>query len=231
MRALNRCFAAALALVAVGLAPRGLAAVAAPAATADPYQLNKQYVEVNQAVPPADLKKVKVEEFFWFGCPHCRAFEPSIEGWLKKKPDYVNFERVPNSLGRPMGELHQRAFYVAQVLGVEDKIVGPMFDGLQKVEEGDTALTTPADIDALFVKVAGVKPGSVSAMLDNFAVDGKVQQADQLAMGYGVTGTPTVVVDGRWLTDLGKAGGDDGLIKVVQFLCDKARKERGIAAK
>lgn len=231
MRVLSRGLLAVSACLAIGMGSCASAAATSPAASDEPYQLNKQYVEVNQAVPPADPKKVRVEEFFWFGCPHCRAFEPALEGWLKKKPAYVDFARVPNSLGRPMGELHQRAFYAAQVLGVEDKIVAPMFDGLKKVEEGDPALTTPADIDALFAKVAGVKPGSTSAMLDNFAVDGKVQQADQLAMNYGVTGTPTIVVDGRWLTDLGKAGGDDGLIKVVQFLCDKARKERGISPK
>ena len=221
MRFLSRSLVAVLALLAV-------AGATGASAADEPYQLNKQYVEVNQAVAPADPKKVKVQEFFWFGCPHCRAFEPSIEEWLKKKPAYVDFERVPNSLGRPVGELHQRAFYVAQVLGIEDKIVGPMFDGLKKVEEGDAALTTPEDIDALFTKVAGTKPGSFLSMADNFAIEGKVQQADQLAMNYGVTGTPTVVVDGRWLTDLGKAGGDDGLVKVVQFLCEKARKERGI---
>ncbi len=226
-----RSFAAVVALFASGFVPQALAVSAAPAAAAEEPQLNKQYVEVNQAVPPADPKKVRVQEFFWFGCPHCRAFEPALEGWLKKKPAYVEFERVPNSLGRPMGELHQRAFYVAQDLGVEDKIITPMFDGLKNVEEGDPALTTPEDIDALFVKVAGIKPGSASSMLNSFPIDGKVQQADQLAMNYGVTGTPTVVVDGRWLTDLGKAGGDDGLIKVVQFLCEKAHKERGASVK
>ena len=232
MRPFRRGIAAVVSLAAVGFTASGQAAGTTAATAADePYQLNKQYVEVNQAVPPADPKRVKVQEFFWFGCPHCRAFEPAIEAWLKKKPAYVDFERVPNSLGRPVGELHERAFYAAQILGIEDKIIAPMFDGLKNVEEGDTALTTPQDIDALFVKVGGVKPGSVSSMLDDFAVDGKVQQADQLAMGYGVTGTPTIVVDGRWLTDLAKGSGDDGLVKIMEFLCDKARKERGISPK
>src|SRR3569833_466232 len=171
MRFLSRSVAAAFTLLAA-------AGATGAGAAAAPYQLNKQYVEVNQAVPPADPKKVKVQEFFWFGCPHCRAFEPSMEEWLKKKPAYVDFERVPNSLGRPVGELHQRAFYVAQVLGIEDKIVGPMFDGLKKVEENDAALTTPEDIDALFTKVAGTKPGSFLSMADNIAIEGKVLQAD-----------------------------------------------------
>jgi thiol:disulfide interchange protein DsbA len=218
MRLLARGFAAALALIAAG----------STAAADEPYQLNKHYVEVNEKAPPADPKKVLVQEFFWFGCPHCRAFEPHLNAWLKKKAAYVTFERVPNSLGRPVGELHQRAFYVADVLGIEDKIHAAMFDGLKNVEEGDPALTTPEDIDALFAKVAGTKPGTFQSMADSFAVDGKMRRADQLAMSYGITGTPALVVDGHWLTDVGKAGGEDDVGKVLDFLCDKARKERGI---
>ncbi|MFX7063777.1 hypothetical protein ABTH87_19160, partial [Acinetobacter baumannii] len=84
-----------------------------------------------------------VQEFFWYGCPVCNGFEPHLNAWLKKKPAYVNFERVPNTLGRDVGELHQRAYYVAMALGIEDKIHAAMFEGLKNVERGDPTLTTP----------------------------------------------------------------------------------------
>jgi thiol:disulfide interchange protein DsbA len=218
MRLLVRSLVALLAL---------LGATAAPAAD-DAYQLNKQYVLVNEQSPPSDPKKITVQEFFWYGCPVCYGFEPYLNTWLKKKPDDVLFERVPNSLGRPEGELHQRAFYVAMALGVEDKVHAPLFEGLRNVERGDPALTTPQDIDALFVKYAGTQPGEFISMAQSFAIDGNLRRADQLAMSYGVTGTPTIVVDGRWLTDVGKAGGYDKLPKVMDFLIDKARKDRGL---
>jgi len=37
--------------------------------------------------------KVEVLEYFWFGCPHCYAFEPTINEWAANKPDYVEFVR------------------------------------------------------------------------------------------------------------------------------------------
>ena len=39
--------------------------------------------------------KVEVVEVFWFGCPHCAALEPFIQSWLKNKPAYIEFVRVP----------------------------------------------------------------------------------------------------------------------------------------
>jgi thiol:disulfide interchange protein DsbA len=218
MQSLFRSLFAALALLAAGQA----------GAAAEPYQLGKQYAEVNEKSPPTDPKKVTVQEFFWYGCPVCYGFEPSLNSWLKTKPAYVNFERVPNTLGREVGELHQRAFYVATALGIEDKIHAPMFEGLKNVERGDPTLTTPQEIDALFVKSGGAKPGQFLAMEKSFAIDGSIRRADQLAMSYGITGTPTIVVDGRWKTGPGEAGGYEKLPAVINFLCEKARAERGL---
>jgi len=207
-----------------------LFAATAAAADADTFTLGKNYDLVSEASPPTDPKKVLVQEFFWYGCPHCYAFEPYLNAWAKKRPSWVDFEHVPNSLGREAGVLHEHAYYAAEILGIEDKIRQPMFDGLKHVEEGDPALTTPADIDALFTQAAGVKPGSFSELNDSFAVEGKVRRADQLAIGYGITGTPSIVVDGRWVADESRAGGPDRLIKLIDFLCEKARAERGIPA-
>ena len=32
---------------------------------------------------PTDVPagKIEVTEFFWYGCPHCNAFEPALEAW------------------------------------------------------------------------------------------------------------------------------------------------------
>ncbi len=206
-----------------------LFAVSSFAAAGEPYQLDKEYKLVGERSPATDPKKVTVQEFFWYGCPVCYGFEPHLNAWLKKKPGYVNFERVPNTLGRDVGELHQRAYYVAMALGIEDKIHTPMFEGLKNVERGDPTLTTPQEIDALFAKDGGAKPGQFLAMYKSFAIDGNVRRADQLAMAYGITGTPTIVVDGRWMTGPGEAGGYDKLPQVIDFLVEKARAERGIS--
>ena len=39
--------------------------------------------------------KIEVVEFFWYNCPHCNAFEPTLSAWSKKLPKEVDVKRVP----------------------------------------------------------------------------------------------------------------------------------------
>ena len=53
------------------------------------------YVRLNQPLPMPSDGKFEVVEFFWYGCPHCNAFEPALEPWIKQLPADVAFRRVP----------------------------------------------------------------------------------------------------------------------------------------
>src|SRR5262249_46295617 len=92
--------------------------------------------------------RVEVAEAFQFGCPGCAAFEPRLEQWVATKPDYVDFVRIP-AIWNPLGELHAKAFYTAEALGVLDKITAPMFNAIHA--EGNS-LETPAKLRAFFGK-------------------------------------------------------------------------------
>jgi thiol:disulfide interchange protein DsbA len=216
MRKLVRGFVAVLAL---------LTASVAGAAASAPYELDKQYVLVKQQGSPPDTKKVLVQEFFWYGCPHCYAFDPYLEKWREHKPAWVNFERVPNTLGHEVGEVHARAFYVAQTLGIGDKIHTPLFDALHRDR---LPLTTLDSIRDFFVQTAGIKAADFDAIADSFGVNNQLKRSFDLAVSYGIDSVPTIVVDGKYRTDAVKAGGFDDLIKVIDFLADKSRKERGL---
>lgn len=198
-------------------------AVAGLAAAADTYELGKQYSTVREQAPAPDAKKVLVQEFFWYGCPHCYALDPTVTAWLAKKPADVDFERVPNTLGRPIGEVHERAYYIAKALGVVDKIHKPLFDAIHAQHQPMSSLD---QIAALFQSAAGVKPQDFNGVAHSFMVDADMRRADQLAMSYGIDSVPAFVIDGRWITDAGKAGGEANVPKVIDFLVDKARKER-----
>ena len=85
-------------------------------------------IEYQRVVPPQptdDPSKVEVVELFWYGCPHCYHFEPILEAWAKNKPDYVYFKRIP-AIFRDSWVPFARAYYTAQVLGVLDRIHGPL---------------------------------------------------------------------------------------------------------
>lgn len=187
------------------------------------YTEGKEYKKVKTAVPPADAKRVTVEEFFWYGCPHCFHMDPIIEAWKSKKGPEVDFQRVPNTLGSPTGELHMRAFYIAEALKVSDKIHKPLFDAIH-VRHQPTS--TPDAVKALFLKEAGVSPADFDKNTSSFLVDSRMRRAQQLAMSYSITSVPTIVVGGKYATSAVQAGSPEKALQVVDFLIEKIKKER-----
>ena len=69
-------------------------------------------------------------EVFWYGCPHCYALEPFIQSWMKNKPEYIQFVRVPVMWG-PVHRAHARLFYTLQALGRRD-LHQKVFDTIHK---------------------------------------------------------------------------------------------------
>jgi len=187
------------------------------------FQQGKHYEQVKQAIPPADAKRVTVEEFFWYGCSHCFAADPSVDAWKAKKPDYVDFQRVPNTLGRAEGEVHARAFYIAEILGVLDKTHPALFSAIhvQRLPMRDLA-----SVRKLYGDVAGVKPDAFDQASSSFMVDSRLRRAETLAKTYQLTSVPTLVVGGKYVTNATMAGGMDKMMAVVSFLSEKVRQER-----
>lgn len=187
------------------------------------YSEGKEYKKVREAVPPADLKRVTVEEFFWYGCPHCFHLDPIIEAWKSKKGPDVDFQRVPNTLGSPTGELHMRAFYIAEALKVSDKIHKPLFDAIHVTH---LPMNTPDALKGLFQKEAGVSPADFDKNTSSFLVDSRMRRAQQLSMSYAITSVPTIVVGGKYATSAAQAGSPEKALQVVDFLIEKIKKER-----
>ncbi|MFA5938974.1 MAG: thiol:disulfide interchange protein DsbA/DsbL [Sinimarinibacterium sp.] len=207
----------------VSAAVFALFAFACSAQDAATFTEGKQYKKVREVQAPADPKRIEVAEFFWYGCPHCYAFDPTIEAWAKKRAGDVDFVRVPSTLGRKEGVMHAKAFYSAEALNVGEKMHKPLFEAIQN---DHIPLTSEAEIQFLFNKTTGIMPDVFSATFKGFAVDARVRKAEQLAMSYGITSVPTVVVGGKYITGAAMAGGFDQATKAIDFLVDKVRKER-----
>ncbi|MFT4045690.1 MAG: thiol:disulfide interchange protein DsbA/DsbL [Solimonas sp.] len=215
-RLLRGLFAAAL----------SLSAFACSAADSAKFEEGKQYQPVREATAPADPKRIEVAEFFWYGCPHCYAFEPTLHDWeQKRKPADVDLVRYPNSLGHPIGLLHAKAFYTEQALNLFPKLHQPLFDA---IHNDPRELGSEQALAALFQQKAGISADVFAGTFDSFVVDAQVNKAELLARSYGVTSTPTLVIGGRYMTGPATAGGLDQTIAVIEFLVDKVRKERGI---
>ncbi|MGE0499153.1 MAG: thiol:disulfide interchange protein DsbA/DsbL, partial [Ramlibacter sp.] len=86
-----------------------------------------EYLALDKAVPvEAPRGKVEVIEFFWYNCPHCNAFEPKLESWIKKLPSDVVMKRVPVAF-RDDFVPQQRLFYTLEAMGKLDELHGKVF--------------------------------------------------------------------------------------------------------
>lgn len=210
----------------LSVAALSLLALACSAKDATPpkFEEGKQYKQVALPTTPTDAKRIEVAEFFWYGCSHCNAFDPTLEAWAKTRAGDVDFLRYPNSLGRPEGILHARAYYTAESLNVLPKIHGAMFAAIHKQHQ---MLNSPDQIGALFNRETGVLPDVFNSTFNGFAVDSRARKGEGLARQYGLTSVPNLVVGGKYVTGPAMAGGHEPAIAVVNFLVDKVRKERG----
>ena len=150
--------------------------------------------------------KVEVLEVFWLGCPHCYALEPYIEKWLKDKPSYVEFVRVPVMWG-PVHRAHARLFYTLKALNRSD-LFEKAFDTIQKehnllVAQDDAATLK---LQEAFAQANGIKPDDYDKAYASFAVNSDLQRAEELTQRYEVQGVPLIVVGGKYTTDVEKAG-------------------------
>ncbi len=196
--------------------------VACSAAGDEPYQLGTHYKMVNDPSPSSG-KRIEVDEFFWYGCGHCFAFEPEIEKWVESKPADVDFVPVPNTLGRPIGMLHSKTYYTAEALGVTAKTHRAFFEAIHTAQQ---PMDKVEDIAAFFNKTTGVLPDVFVSTFNGFAVDSRSRQAELLAKQYGIASTPTVVVGGRYMVNPAMTKGFPDMIKIMNFLVDKVRAER-----
>lgn len=185
---------------------------------AEPLEAGKQYVELSSAVPVAVPGKIEVVELFWYGCPHCYSFEPTINPWVEKLPKDVNFVRVPAMFGGAW-DAHGQMFLTLEAMGVEGKVHSAVFNAIQVEHK---RLTKPEEM-ADFLATQGVDKDKFLATFNSFAIKGQVQKARDLAKKYEISGVPTMVVNGKYRFDLGSAGGPEETINVADQLIAKER--------
>ena len=207
--------------VRAGLAAASLFLVSAlPAQAAVTLTEGVNYKLIQPAVPPSSPPgKVEVVEVFWYACGHCYLLEPKLETWARSgKAPYVDFVRQPATWNEVL-KTHARVFYTAELLGKLPQLHADIF---REINLKGNRLDNPESIEAFFVS-HGVPKADFQKAFSSFAVESKLRRADDLNRRYRITGTPAVIVNGKYMTDVGMAGSEENLFEVVNALAAREK--------
>jgi thiol:disulfide interchange protein DsbA len=197
---------------------------------ADSWNAGSQYFLIQPAQPSAaPAGKIEVTEVFSFACPACAHYYPLMDQLRAQLPAAAQLDFLPAAF-RPDEDwpVFQRAFFAAQLLGIEQRTHDAMFDAIWKtgelaVEDPRTQrIKTPMpsidDVARFYAHAASIKPETFLATANSFGVDVKMRQADQLIRAEQVDQTPTIVVAGKYRLTVQSAGGDARMIELVKWL-------------
>ena len=182
-------------------------------------EAGRDYKELSPALPTHAGGKIEVLEFFFYGCSHCFNLHPFISTWEKTMPKDVELQYVP-VIFRDSWEGMARTFYALETLGQVNKLHNDLFNAWNVT---NIDLASEAQITD-FVAQHGVDRAKFTAAYNSFTMSSKVARCNQMVRDYGIRGTPTIVVEGKYvITGMEPAE----TIKVLDAVVAKVRKERG----
>jgi thiol:disulfide interchange protein DsbA len=205
--------AAGAALAGLGAWPTATQAQGNPAEGTD-------YVKLKQPVAMQATGKVEVVEFFWYACPHCFHFEPTLEPWVHKLPADVHFRRVPVGFNDARKEFHQRIYFTLEAMNQVEALHTKVFERFHVQHK---PLDREADV-LQFAQDNGLDPAKFKEIFNGFSMQTKIAQADRLTEAYEIDGVPEIGIQGRYVTAPSMSGTEPKSLLVADFLINQVRK-------
>ena len=182
------------------------------------FVAGKDYDLISPPIRTSNPDKITVTEFFSYGCGHCFNFEPLIQQWKKGLADDVAFQPSPVAFN-PSLEPLSRAYFTAKALNVLDTMHPAIF---QAIHIDRKPIQSQQALEALFA-ANGVSGEDFSKAYTSFGVGSQVTQANAQSRAARISGTPEMMVNGKYRVSTRKAGSQAGMLEVVNFLIEKER--------
>ena len=187
-------------------------------AQAEPYQEGVHYFKIGQVPADTGSGTVEVTELFSYACSHCNTMEPYVQSWNQSKPDNVVFNRIGVAFGRKAWEMMARAYITAEMLGIADETHVAMMDAIWKQGKQFRTLDELADFYSGF----GVERSAFLANYQSFAADSTLRKSQRDVKLFGITGTPSLVVNRKYRVQSSKDVKDfNAMLDVVDYLVAK----------
>ena len=180
------------------LVAASLVASTAFASPANP-QNGVEYTTLSSPQPVQAVgKKVEVIEFFAYHCPACYSLEPSLNEWVKKQGDKIVLRRIHLPFQGP-ADPEAHLFLTLEAMGKLNEMHGKIFHAVhvQRVR----LMKDEQIID--WVTKNGIDKAKFMETWNSFGVMTKLRRLPQVTTSYQATGTPTIIVDGKYQTSPG----------------------------
>ena len=156
-------------------------------------QQGRDYTLLNPP-QPVSTKKIEVLEFFFYECPHCFHLHPLLAAWEKKMPADVELTFVP-TIFRDSTEPLARTYYTLKSMGKINQLDDAIYQAIHVKQENLYDL----DTIGAFVARNGVDRAKFTSIYNSFTVNSEIMRAKQMIRSYAINGTPTLVVDGKYV--------------------------------
>jgi len=182
-----------------------------------PYQEGQHYFAIDQAANASPTGKVEVAEIFSYLCTHCNTFDPYVEHWRTELPEFAEFKRIPVVFGRRQWELYAKGYVAAELMGIADESHAALMEYTWKQQK----LFRSMDDVANFYSQFGVERNTFLATSQSFAVDAAMRKGQKATQDYGVRGTPSMVVNGKYrITNNAAVPDYETMLAVASYLVE-----------
>ena len=208
--------------VALMASAMGLSAASEAHAQARKPDAGTDFLVLDKRAPvEAPAGKIEVVEFFWYSCPHCNAFEPALDDWVKRVAKDVSVRRVPVGF-RDDFVPQQRLFYALEAMGLVEKLHTKVFAAIHVEKQ----LLNKGEMIGEWIAKQGVDKDKFMEQYNSFTVSTKASKATQLQNTYKVEGVPALGVAGRFYTDGTLSRNMERGLQIVDYLVAEVRAGR-----
>lgn len=183
------------------------------------FQPGKDYIVLDRVIETSDPRKIEVRDMFVYTCPHCHLFLPVAEPWAKALGHDIDYVKTPVVFSRNLINL-ARLYYTLKLLNRMD--IHPLiFDAIHNQKK---PLNKMPAMRAFLVR-QGIEADDFERVFNSDEVSALLKQGDQAARGAQVTGTPQLVIDGRYRIEADPRG-HAIMLQKADYLINKRRLER-----
>ena len=164
------------------------------------------------------LDKVVFEEFLNFGCPHCNNLREASLNFRKQQKDRVEFIDIP-IVFKGQDDAPLRFYYVANKLGHGDLVKEELFKArfIHGVDVFDKGIVN------YLARSLGLSEAYQTEKNARW-VNQLIAEGEIKAQQYGLTGTPTIVLQYSLKMNIGRYDGIDKFAEKLQETIDDLLK-------